>query len=239
MTNRERYDAGLVMESNGASGEDIASALGYKDKKAWWQDKHLHKKREAKIEEMTPTERYLKGMEMDKAGSTPAEIAEALGYKNKEAWWAARCYFQNQAMTKRAAAAKTDSPEPAPILEGIRLEKVPVPVKPALVLEGLSCVNRINGAGPMERAMQNAIKQQEAEIKAAIIEMTAPPTFTKRLTIKKEINADGEVISYRAWDGNVSIRRRGSKDSSLIMSLSELHTMLAELGELIREVEGC
>ena len=52
MTNRERYEAGLVMERNGATGEDIAAALGYTNKNAWWNDKHLHKKKDAKAEEV-------------------------------------------------------------------------------------------------------------------------------------------------------------------------------------------
>lgn len=61
---------------------------------------------------MTANEKYLKGMEMVKAGKEPAEIVEALGYKDKQAWWAARCYFQNQKLTKRAAETKPETPSP-------------------------------------------------------------------------------------------------------------------------------
>ena len=72
---------------------------------------------------MTAAEKYQKGVEMERKGSSGAEIAVALGYASRQEWYDAKYHFKNKALTQRAAAQSEDSPEPAAILEGLSCVK--------------------------------------------------------------------------------------------------------------------
>jgi hypothetical protein len=82
---------------------------------------------------MTGEEKYLKGREMEKDKRTVDEIVRELGYKDRNALYAARNYYRGKELTQRAAACKEQHPEPAPILEGLRcVDKVPVKPAPSV-----------------------------------------------------------------------------------------------------------
>lgn len=201
MTNRERYEAGMVMERNGASGADIAAALGYKNVHAWYNMKHHYKVK-------------------------PPEAPEEKEQRRK-------------ALNTRAAAAKPDKPEPAPILEGINVEKVPVPVKPAPIMyEGIriSAPQKIiepNNEVPDDMA---SMPKPDTSYTAVMDARSFAPA--KRLSIKTELSAQGQRFSYRLIAGNVHIRRNVRNAVALVLSADELNVMLAELGELLAEVGG-
>lgn len=193
MINREKVEAGLAMEQNGASGKEIAAALGYKDEQTWWQSKYKYKKERPKAEEA-------------KQASADAHERRAKG------------------LVARALENNSPAPEPAPILEGLNTEKVPVPVKPVLSAEAQCLLDYTKREKEKDRA--SAI---------ARFPVKEPEVTIKRLAIKTEINADGELLSYKAGGGKVSIRKRGSHKSSLVLTVSELRVMLAELTELMEE----
>ncbi len=206
MINREKVEAGLVMEKNGASGKEIAAALGYKDEQTWWQTKYTYKK----------------GSTKTKGKAAAAENAKQADADEHER--------RAKGLIARALENNSPAPEPAPILDGLKLEKVPVPVKPVLSAEAQCLLDYTKREKEKDRASAIAYfpgKTHEA------------PAPIKRLTIKTEINADGETLSYKAGGGKVSIRRRGSHKSSLVLTVGELRVVLAELTELMTEVAVC
>lgn len=206
MTSRERYEAGLVMEQDGASGKEIAAAMGYKDELSWYQAKYRYKKKDTRAAK-------------DEAKAEEAKQASAAAHERLA-----------KALVARALENNSPAPEPAPILEGLKLEKVPIPVKPVLSAEAQALLDYTKREKEKDRASAIAC----SPVKVA--EATAP---IKRLAIKTEINADGELLSYRAGGGKVSIRKRGSHKSSLVLTMSELHVVMAELTELMTEVAVC
>lgn len=170
---------------------------------------------------MTPTwhEKYLKGMEMERAGSGSAEIAAALGFKDKRGWYNTKAYFKNKALTERAAVQAPDNPEPAAILEGVKVEHVPVPQKAPLhatrTLEGQDV---ITAAADARTFSINDL----------------PP---KRLRIQREASAAGALMNYRFADGKLSFRPRAGKANAVVMDISQVTEMIAEIVELLREVK--
>lgn len=83
---------------------------------------------------MTTAEKYQKGVEMKRTGSSGAEIAAALGFANKQGWYDLKYRFESNALTERAAAQSVDNPEPAAILEGLSCAKTAdITEKPAIV----------------------------------------------------------------------------------------------------------
>lgn len=202
MINREKVEAGLVMEQSGSSGKEIAVALGYKDTQAWYQAKYTYKK----------------GSPKAKGKADTAEKKEQVYTDDHER--------RVKGLIARALENKSPAPEPAPILEGLKLEKVPVPVKPVVSAEA-------------QVLLDYAKREKEKDLASAIacspVNSQAASAPIKRLAIKTEINADGELLSYKAGDGKVSIRRRGSHKSSLVLTVSELRVALAELQELMEE----
>ena len=206
MINREKVEAGLVMEKNGASGKEIAAALGYKDTQAWYQTKYTYKK----------------GNPKTKGKAAAAENAKQADADERER--------RAKGLVARALENNSPAPEPAPILEGLNTEKVPIPVKPVVSAEAQALLDYTKREKEKDRASAIAYfpgKTHEA------------PAPIKRLTIKTEINADGELLSYKAGNGKVSIRRRGSHKSSLVLTMEQLRVVLAELKELITEVSVC
>jgi hypothetical protein len=101
---------------------------------------------------MTGEEKYLKGREMEKDKRTVDEIVRELGYKDRNALYAARNYYRGKELTRRAAACKEQHPEPAPILEGLKcvgkvlVKPEPVPEAKA-VASGLKCRTEIRAEG--------------------------------------------------------------------------------------------
>ena len=207
MTSRERYEAGLVMEKNGASGKEIAAALGYKDEQSWWRSKYTYKK----------------GNPKTKGKAAAAENAKQADADEHER--------RAKGLIARALENNSPAPEPAPILEGLTTEKVPVPVKPVI-------------SAKAQAILDDYTKREKEKDRASAIayfpgKTHEAPAPIKRLTIKTEINADGETLSYKAGGGKVSIRRRGSHKSSLVLTMEQLRVVLAELKELITEVPVC
>lgn len=204
MTSRERYEAGLSMEQDGASGKEIAAAMGYKDELSWYQAKYRYKKKDTRAAK-------------DEAKAKEEKQADADEHERRA-----------KGLIARALENNSPAPEPAPILEGLKLKKVPVPVKPVISAEAQALLDYTKR--DKERALAIACfpgKTHEA------------PAPIKRLTIKTEINADGETLSYKAGGGKVSIRRRGSHKSSLVLTMEQLRVVLAELTELMTEVAVC
>ena len=207
MINREKVEAGLVMEKNGASGKEIAAALGYKDTQAWYQTKYTYKKGSPK---------------------TKGKAAAAENVKQADADEHERLA---NGLVARALENNSPAPEPAPILEGPNTEKVPVPVKPVI-------------SAKAQALLDDYTKREKEKDRASAIayfpgKTHEAPAPIKRLTIKTEINADGETLSYKAGGGKVSIRRRGSHKSSLVLTMEQLRVVLAELKELITEAGVC
>lgn len=207
MTSRERYEAGLVMEQDGASGKEIAAAMGYKDELSWYQAKYRYKKKD------TRTAKEEAKAEEAKQASADAHDRLAKG------------------LVARALENNSPAPEPAPILEGLNTEKVPVPVKPVI-------------SAKAQALLDDYTKREKEKDRASAIayfpgKTHEAPAPIKRLTIKTEINADGETLSYKAGGGKVSIRRRGSHKSSLVLTMEQLRVVLAELTELMTEVAVC
>ena len=209
MINREKVEAGLVMEKNGASGKEIAAALGYKDEQSWWQSKYTYKKGNPKPEE-----------KITKAKTEKAIQADADEHERRA-----------KGLIARALENNSPAPEPAPILEGLNTEKVPVPVKPVI-------------SAKAQALLDDYTKREKEKDRALAIayfpgKTHEAPAPIKRLTIKTEINADGETLSYKAGGGKVSIRRRGSHKSSLVLTMEQLRVVLAELKELMTEAGVC
>lgn len=207
MINREKVEAGLVMEKNGASGKEIAAALGYKDEQSWWQSKYTYKK----------------GNPKTKGKAAAAENAKQADADEHER--------RAKGLIARALVNNSPAPEPAPILEGLNTEKVPVPVKPVI-------------SAKAQALLDDYTKREKEKDRASAIayfpgKTHEAPAPIKRLTIKTEINADGETLSYKAGGGKVSIRRRGSHKSSLVLTMEQLRVVLAELKELMTEVAVC
>lgn len=198
MTSRERYEAGLVMEQDGASGKEIAAAMGYKDELSWYQAKYRYKKKDTRTAKEDAKAEEAKQADADKHD----RLAKGL--------------------VARALENNSPAPEPAPILEGLNTEKIPVPVKPVLSAEAQTILNDYT----------KREKEKDRASAIARFPVKEPDVPIKRLAIKTEINADGELLSYKAGGDKVSIRRRGSHKSSLVLTVSELRVMLTELTEL-------
>lgn len=162
MINREKVEAGLVMEKNGASGKEIAAALGYKDKQAWYQTKYTYKKGSTKPEEKITKAKTEKAIQAD------ADEHERLA----------------NGLVARALENNSPAPEPAPILEGLNTEKVPIPVKPVISAKAQALLDDYT---KREKDRASAIAYFPGKTHEA-------PAPIKRLTIKTEINADGETL---------------------------------------------
>ena len=195
MTSRERYEAGLVMEQDGASGKEIAAAMGYKDELSWYQAKYRYKKKDTRAAK-------------DEAKAEEAKQADADEHERLA-----------KGLVARALENNSPAPEPAPILEGLNTEKVPVPVKPVI-------------SAKAQALLDDYTKREKEKDRASAIayfpgKTHEAPAPIKRLTIKTDINADGETLSYKAGGGKVSIRRRGSHKSSLVLTMEQLRVVLA------------
>lgn len=71
----------------------------------------------------TAYERYLRGVELQKAGKTGDDIAKALGLKDAQAWYTTRHYYSSKKLAERTAPTAPNDPEPAAILEGIDCQR--------------------------------------------------------------------------------------------------------------------
>lgn len=173
---------------------------------------------------MNRQEQYDKGMEMERAGATGAEIAAALGCASRQEWYDMKYRFKNNALTQRAAKQSKDKPEPAPILEGLScVDKVLVIPNPAV-----TPAQQIKADIDQAKA-RKADRQQTQPVAEEIKQAFA-------LAIKRELAADGEVLNYRYAGGIVGMRKRAGKERMLELTLDQARTMMAELGELLREV---
>ena len=183
---------------------------------------------------MTPTwhEKYLKGMEMERAGSGSEEIAAALGFKDKRGWYNTKAYFKNKALTERAAMQPSEQPEPAAILEGLScVDKVHGPVKPATNL-----AQSIKADMHQAMGIVNVSQAEQAkELKTEPVQEKPAAEASRELLIKRELTAQGEKLQYRCFDGKIAIKQLGVHGRAITLTRNDVVVMMMELHELIME----
>lgn len=177
-------------------------------------------------------ERYKLGITLEANGLTCTQVAKEIGLKNATAWsnLKFRCKpvamaEKAAALTQRAADAKPDKPEPAVILEDVACEKVPITSSKPAVKEAPA---KVTVAEPMVITMLT--DKPKAEKAPQMIAQT--PVC---LSITKELSAKGLYFTYRLAGRVLSIRRQGLHAAALTMTMDEMHSLLDELNELLRE----
>lgn len=185
---------------------------------------------------MTAAEKYQKGAEMERKGSSGAEIAVALGYASRQEWYDAKYHFKNKALTQRAASQPEDHPEPAPILEGLSCVKpASVAMKPATTL-----TQSIKAEKKQSKSAAEPVKEEPPQAEPVIAEpvreqpMIAAP---KMLLIQRDFSAQGEKLQYRFFDGKVAIKQLDAQHRRAItLTRNDVIVMMMELHEMIMEV---
>ena len=158
---------------------------------------------------MTGLGRYQKGLELEKEGLSGAQIATRLGYKDAQAWYAAKAYYgkKMEAFNTRAAetSAKTaPKPEAEPVIT-----ETPEPT-PKL--------------------------QQKPQLPPVAVAKEAAPAepVKARLKIEIQITAEGKALRYRLNNTQLIINRHNNRHNNLVLSIEEVLSMLEELKELLK-----
>ena len=171
-------------------------------------------------------ERYLKGLEMQRAGMPAAEIARALGLKDAQAWYSTRAYNGAKRLALRAAELKEETPVPAAILADIDCERS----------APRAAVTRGGGATRMQKA--ECKMQNDGEARRETAGCDGDAVMGSGLSFTKIFTAQGEVVRYRVADGQVCIGVSGKKRGSLTLSPAECRVMMQELGEVLALIGG-
>lgn len=129
----------------------------------------------------TAYERYLRGVELQKAGKTGDDIAKALGLKDAQAWYTTRHYYSSKKLAERTAPTAPNDPEPAAILEGVDCQRTaprPSPMRSAEPLPEIPAHFRLPDAKENEQigraimdGLQAGMRDTESEGPTAIKEM--------------------------------------------------------------------
>ena len=121
----------------------------------------------------TAYERYLRGVELQKAGKTGDDIAKALGLKDAQAWYTTRHYYSSKKLAERTTPTAPNDPEPAAILEGIDCQRDTPRWRDAM-LNAESGMLNVKEAVKMGKSivagLQAGIKDTESEGSSAINE---------------------------------------------------------------------
>ena len=210
---------------------------------------------------MTAAEKYQKGVEMERKGSSGAQIAAALGYASRQEWYDMKYRFKNNALTQRAAAQSVDNPEPAAILEGLSCAKptiitekpaiitVKPPLTPAQSIKAdMNRAKACKAAKKLEKPVEEPEKQKAPEAKPVKEE---PPQFVsviaepvneepvteapKMLVVQRDFSAMGEKLQYRCFDGKIAIKQLGAHGRAITLTRNDIIVMMMELHELIME----
>ena len=196
---------------------------------------------------MTPNEKYLKGIEMERKGSGGAEIAAALGFDNKQGWYDMKYHYKNKALTQRAAAQSEDSPEPAAILEGLSCAKPAVIAeKPAIVTVKPPTTPAQSIKADMDRAKARKVTKKQPKPAAKSVKEEPPQAepekeepvteAPKMLIVQRDFSAQGEKLQYRCFDGKIAIKQLGVHGRAITLTRNDVIVMMMELHELIMEV---
>ena len=163
---------------------------------------------------MTGLGKYQKGLELEKEGLTGAQIAAKLGYKNIQAWYDAKQYYGKKQAEFNARAAET-SAKTAP-----KLEMEPVITETPEPTPKLPQKQQFAPA---------AIPAKEAYVNDPVDEPTTP-----KLKMEIQITAEGKALRYRLNNTHLIINKHNARHNNLVLSISEVLTMLEELRELLK-----
>ena len=210
---------------------------------------------------MTTAEKYQKGVEMKRTGSSGAEIAAALGFANKQGWYDLKYRFESNALTERAAAQSVDNPEPAAILEGLSCAKTAaITEKPAIVTmkppltpaqsikADMNRAKARKAAKKMEKPVEEPKQQDALEAKPAkeeppqSVPVMAEPAKeepakaeSKMLVVQRDFSATGDKLQYRCFEGKIAIKQLGAHGRAITLTRNDIIVMMMELHELIME----
>ena len=165
---------------------------------------------------MTGLGKYQKGLELEKEGLSALQIATKLGYKDAQAWHAAKNYYGKKMEAFNARAAETSAKTlPKPEVEPV-IAKTPEPTPklqqkqqfaPAAVAKPTEYMN-----DPVDEPMHKAPK----------------------LKMEIQITAEGKALRYRLNNTQLIINKHNARHNNLVLSIEEVLTMLEELKELLK-----
>ena len=163
---------------------------------------------------MTGLGKYQKGLELEKEGLSALQIATKLGYKDAQAWHAAKNYYGKKMEAFNARAAETSAKTlPKPEVEPV-IAKTPEPT-PKLQQK--------------QQFAPAAVEKPTEYVNDPVDEPATP-----KLKMEIQITAEGKALRYRLNNTHLIINKHNARHNNLVLSISEVLTMLEELRELLK-----
>lgn len=171
--------------------------------------------------------RYMAGIELEKEGLSGEELARRLGYKNAQAWWAAKSYYskREQVFRERSQPRTAAAAAPAAILEGLP-ERVAVNPRGSIAVKA---TDRTEETGTVD-----IVFNPPRDIAAQLLAADRARRGMKALKVERAVvlgNIGRYDIDLR--DGQINYEVRGQREAACFeLSRKDTKAFMAELNEL-------
>lgn len=152
---------------------------------------------------MTGLGKYQKGLDLEAEGLSGSQVASRLGYRDSQAWYAAKSYYgkKQEAFAARAAGVPATMPDPLPKENSILPE------------EGRNAQERRPGLTQQPQSSQVPVPDG--------------------LLIQTRIEATGKTYEYTYHAGELRVCRRGEAGETLLVLPEHWEQLKAEIDAVL------